>query len=82
MVSTFFIEDIRSFECQYNLVNVVFMRKPDGMTDDHLNASEIKGIERMTNFIATGAGYATEQGTRPSTIGHVLSSSPMALLAW
>ncbi|CAI7629037.1 unnamed protein product [Penicillium viridicatum] len=63
-------------------VNVVFMRRPDGMTDDHLNAFERKGIDRMMNFIAAGSAYATEQGTRPSTIGHVLSSSPMALLAW
>ena len=58
------------------------MRKPDGMTDDHLNAFEIQGIERMQQFIATGSGYATEHGTRPSTIGHVVSSSPIALLAW
>lgn len=58
------------------------MRKPDGMTDDHLNAFEIEGINKMMNFMTTGAGYATEQGTRPSTIGHVLASSPMALLAW
>ncbi|KAJ5816468.1 Isopenicillin N synthase [Penicillium robsamsonii] len=63
-------------------VNVVFMRKPDGMSDDHLNASERQGIQRMTNFVTTGAGYAMEQGTRPSTIGHVLASSPIALLAW
>jgi microsomal epoxide hydrolase len=69
-------------ECQYKPVNVVFMRKPDGMTDDHLNAFEIEGIERMTKFMTTGAGYAMEHGTRPSTIGHVLSSSPIALLAW
>ncbi|EIW66985.1 hypothetical protein M231_03918 [Tremella mesenterica] len=27
-------------------------------------------------------GYALEQGTRPSTIGLVLSTSPLALLAW
>ncbi|EKV19229.1 Epoxide hydrolase [Penicillium digitatum PHI26] len=68
--------------CKAVHVNVVFMRKPDGMTDDHLNTSEIKGIERMTNFMALGSGYAAEHGTRPSTIGHVLSSNPMALLAW
>ncbi|KAJ5154491.1 uncharacterized protein N7500_009930 [Penicillium coprophilum] len=68
--------------CKAVHVNVVFMRKPDGMTDDHLNASEIQGIKRMTEFVATGAAYAMEQGTRPSTIGHVLASSPIALLAW
>ncbi|CAP85718.1 Pc20g03890 [Penicillium rubens Wisconsin 54-1255] len=75
-------ESCKGQECQYKPVNVVFMRKPDGMTDDHLNAFEIEGIERMTKFMTTGAGYAMEHGTRPSTIGHVLSSSPIALLAW
>ncbi|CAG8300740.1 unnamed protein product [Penicillium salamii] len=63
-------------------VNVVFMRKPEGATDDNLNAFEIQGIERMYQFVATGSGYAVEHGTRPSTIGHVVASSPIALLAW
>ncbi|KAJ6040532.1 hypothetical protein N7499_005337 [Penicillium canescens] len=63
-------------------VNVVFMRRPDNMTDDHLNAFEIQGIENLQKFTAFGSGYAIEHGTRPSTIGHVVSSSPMALLAW
>jgi microsomal epoxide hydrolase len=58
------------------------MRRPDGMKDEHLNAYELEGIEKLNKFISTGAGYATEHGTRPSTIGHVLSTSPMALLAW
>lgn len=58
------------------------MRRPAEMTDDHLTDAEKRGIERMTNFVMLGSGYATEHGTRPSTIGHVLSTSPMALLAW
>lgn len=58
------------------------MSRPEGMTDDHLDAFERQGIERMNNFRATGSGYATEHGTRPSTIGHVLSTNPVALLAW
>lgn len=63
-------------------VNVCFMNRPDGMTDDNLDAFERQGIERMNNFRLTGSGYATEHGTRPSTIGHVLSTNPVALLAW
>lgn len=51
------------------------------MTDDHLNAYEIEGVEKMQYFMAFGSGYATEQGARPSTIGHVVSSSLLALLA-
>ncbi|KAJ5124278.1 uncharacterized protein N7515_008103 [Penicillium bovifimosum] len=68
--------------CKAVHVNVVFMGKPDGMTDEHLNAYELEGIEKMKKFVTTGSGYATEHGTRPSTIGHVVSTSPMALLAW
>ena len=30
----------------------------------------------------TGTAYAQEHATRTSTIGHVLASNPVALLAW
>ncbi|KAL3410565.1 putative epoxide hydrolase [Aspergillus fumigatus] len=40
------------------------------------------GVERMNDFLTFGRPYAYEHATRPSTIGHVLSSSPIALLAW
>ncbi|KAJ5197960.1 uncharacterized protein N7498_007077 [Penicillium cinerascens] len=68
--------------CKAVHLNVTFMSRPDGMTDDGLDAYERQGIERMNNFRAMGSGYSTEHGTRPSTIGHVISSSPVALLAW
>jgi len=58
------------------------MARPEGMTDDHLDAFERNGLERLKNFQTTGSAYAIEHGTRPSTIGHVLASSPIALLAW
>jgi len=61
---------------------VTFMGRPEGMTDDGLDTYEREGIERMNNFRTMGSGYATEHGTRPSTIGHVISSNPVALLAW
>ncbi|KAH2452152.1 hypothetical protein KXW63_005772 [Aspergillus fumigatus] len=41
-----------------------------------------RGVERMNDFLTFGRPYAYEHATRPSTIGHVLSSSPIALLAW
>ncbi|KAI5846461.1 epoxide hydrolase [Morchella snyderi] len=40
------------------------------------------GVHRGQRFNTTGNAYALEHATRPSTIGHVLSSSPLALLAW
>ncbi|CAN9176463.1 unnamed protein product [Alternaria alternata] len=36
----------------------------------------------MTEFMEVGRAYAIEHGTKPSTIGLVLSSSPIAQLAW
>ncbi|KAJ6031115.1 hypothetical protein N7540_001847 [Penicillium herquei] len=68
--------------CKAAHFNVVFMRQPVGVTNDNLCDSEKLGIARMTEFVTLGSGYATEHGTRPSTIGHVIASNPMALLAW
>lgn len=63
-------------------LNVCFMGRPEGISDEHLDASEREGIQRMEEFRMMGAGYAIEHGTRPSTIGHVLATNPVALLAW
>ncbi|KAJ5639380.1 uncharacterized protein N7484_007242 [Penicillium longicatenatum] len=68
--------------CKAVHLNVCFMGRPVGMTDDHLSDKEKIGIQRFDNFKTLGSGYLTEHGTRPSTIGHVLSASPMSLLAW
>ena len=43
---------------------------------------EREDTKRGVEFAKTGAGYALEQATRPSTLGLVLSSNPLALLAW
>ncbi|KAK5703892.1 hypothetical protein LTR97_002905 [Elasticomyces elasticus] len=56
--------------------------KPDDVSIDSLSQEEQKGLERYNNFNEMGNAYAREHGTRPSTIGLVLSSSPVALLAW
>lgn len=46
--------------------------------EDHEKA----GLERGDSFAKVGAAYAMEHSTRPSTIGFVLSSNPLALLGW
>ncbi|OQE06701.1 hypothetical protein PENVUL_c017G08236 [Penicillium vulpinum] len=51
-------------------------------SDSQLTPAEEKGLARGEWFRANGAAYAFEHGTRPSTISHVLASSPLALLAW
>jgi hypothetical protein len=49
----------------------------DGLTDE-----EKKGVKRYGEFGDLGNAYAREHGTRPSTVGLVLSASPISLLAW
>ncbi|KAL2831246.1 Alpha/Beta hydrolase protein [Aspergillus pseudoustus] len=56
--------------------------RPDGVSDEGLSNIEKRGLERWKTFLQSGRAYAEEQSTRPATIGHVLSSSPLALLAW
>ena len=58
------------------------VQQPEDVPIDTLSEEEQKGLERYNNFGALGNAYAREHGTRPATIGLVLSSSPVALLAW
>lgn len=54
------------------------MKKDDSSFTDQEKAD----IKRADKFANDGAAYAFEQSTRPSTLGFVLSSNPIALLAW
>ncbi len=56
--------------------------QPAGVNEAEINEAEKKGLQRMQTFLATGSAYSQEHGTRPSTIGFVLASSPLAVLAW
>jgi microsomal epoxide hydrolase len=58
------------------------MQKPENLSDESLDEAEEKALERNQYFLMTSAAYALEHATRPSTIGFVLSSSPIALLSW
>lgn len=49
----------------------------DGVTEE-----ERAQLGRWQSWRKTGMAYALEHGTRPATIGAVLSSSPLAALAW
>ncbi|KAH6857668.1 epoxide hydrolase-like protein [Alternaria alternata] len=48
----------------------------------NLDPSEKKAIGRALDWLDSGNAYALEHSHRPSTIGFVLSSNPLALLAW
>ncbi|KAH8690457.1 Alpha/Beta hydrolase protein [Talaromyces proteolyticus] len=47
-----------------------------------INKTEEEGLQRHLFFKHNGSAYAWTHATRPSTIGFVLSSNPVALLAW
>jgi hypothetical protein len=55
---------------------------PDSNIESALSPTESDGLKRWQKWKATGTAYAMEHGTRPSTIGFILSSNPLALLAW
>ncbi|PVH98811.1 epoxide hydrolase-like protein [Periconia macrospinosa] len=49
---------------------------------ESLSPLERRALDHAKSVAATGLGYAIEHGTRPSTIGFMLSTHPVALLAW
>ncbi|CAG8974590.1 hypothetical protein HYALB_00004387 [Hymenoscyphus albidus] len=67
--------------CKAVHVNYCYMPEP-AKPLGNVTATDLEDLKRAREFKATGSAYALEQGTRSSTIGLVLSSSPLALLAW
>jgi hypothetical protein len=51
-------------------------------SSDSLTPEEKYHHKRTEEWRPTGMAYALEHGTRPSTAGLAISSSPLALLAW
>lgn len=58
------------------------MPEVKGIDPASINDSERIGLVRYKEFTSTGYAYSAEHATRPATLGFVLSSSPLALLAW
>jgi microsomal epoxide hydrolase len=69
-------------ECKAVHLNFDPTGKPDGVDGSEITEAEAEGLKRTAVWQETGIGYAMEHRTRPSTIGLVLSSSPIALLGW
>jgi microsomal epoxide hydrolase len=63
-------------------IPVNMLAAKDTPDESKLTASEKAAVARGVEWRKSGIGYNIEHGTRPSTIGHVLSSNPLALLAW
>lgn len=68
--------------CKAIHLNFCSMPKPKAVQEGEESEAELKGLKRYHDFTTVGNAYAREHGTRPSTIGFVLSSSPIALFAW
>lgn len=58
------------------------MPQPASTSLDDLDADERRNIERGFRWHDVENVYAREHATRPATIGLILDSSPLALLAW
>ncbi|KAJ0416905.1 Alpha/Beta hydrolase protein [Aspergillus carlsbadensis] len=74
---------VRYDACKAFHVNMLVLnpdQKPGSLGD--LTKTEKEHLDRSNKWQQTGFAYALEHGTRPSTIGLVISSSPLALLAW
>ncbi|KAF5615120.1 microsomal epoxide hydrolase [Fusarium tjaetaba] len=68
-------------ECKAAHLNFCLMAEP-ATAQGEVSEAEKKGLERAKDFDKLGTAYALMHATRPSTIGLILSSSPLALLAW
>ncbi|KAI6715282.1 epoxide hydrolase [Diplocarpon mali] len=69
--------------CKAAHVNFNYLASaPAGLSTSSLSEREQAMLARGQEFVTHGSGYANMHGTRPSTIGLVLGSSPLALLAW
>jgi microsomal epoxide hydrolase len=68
---------------QLNLLAVNFLGRvnpPEG--EQNYSAVEQKGLKRAEWFSTYGTAYYMDHATRPSTISHILSTNPVALLTW
>lgn len=64
------------------LVNYCPVLNPTRQKEEGILDVEREALPRGDQFLERGTGYSTEQATKPSTIGLVLGSNPIALLAW
>ena len=68
--------------CKAVHLNFCPMGPPASVDMGSLSAFDQQCLGRMAEFQKNASAYAMEQGTRPSTIGLVLATNPLALLAW
>ncbi|KAF6835745.1 epoxide hydrolase [Colletotrichum musicola] len=70
-------------ECKAIHLNMLSPGADDDTSDtESLTAREMQHKQAAKKFLGSGMAYALEHGTRPATIGLVLSANPLSLLAW
>ncbi|KAK0624542.1 Alpha/Beta hydrolase protein [Bombardia bombarda] len=68
--------------CKGMHINFQSMNPPPNADDLPILDIEKQSLSRGSSFREVGRAYAIQHGTKTATIGHVLSSSPLALLSW
>jgi microsomal epoxide hydrolase len=68
--------------CKGLLLTFCPIMEAEGDLPKEISELERAAIPRGEDYMSHGTAYLREHGTRPSTVGLVLSSSPIALLAW
>ncbi|KAF5004810.1 hypothetical protein FDECE_8709 [Fusarium decemcellulare] len=87
-VGSFVAQNLARMSKSCKAVHVNFLpsiQPPDVLdpeNDTSLTTQDRQVLTRSLEFVNTQQAYAIEQGTKPATIGFVLASSPVGLLAW
>ncbi|KAF4815911.1 putative epoxide hydrolase [Colletotrichum siamense] len=70
-------------ECKAFHVNMLAPSSEDEiLSNANITATETEHVQHMYDFSANGSSYILEHGLRPSTMGLVLASGPLAALSW
>jgi hypothetical protein len=61
---------------------MLFLQADQMLSLNDTTPDEREHLAFSNTWSETGSAYAYEHGTRPSTIGLVVSTSPLAMLTW
>lgn len=64
------------------IVNMMMLDGEERKKPWNLTEEETLKLEKSAEWGKTGMAYAAMNATRPATIGLVLASNPLAVLAW
>ncbi|KAJ5334926.1 epoxide hydrolase [Penicillium brevicompactum] len=76
------IMSVNHAECKAFHVNLLVLNPGETPPPAQLSPEKSNILQRSEAWQKTGLGYAFVHGTRPSTVGLAISTSPLASLAW